>query len=83
MNAYEYLGKKVDIILDDGKEFSGYVTDIYYADDSGIGEDSIEISPLEENVLYELPVSEIKTIVVDEKFKTIDFRGHPTELYLY
>ena len=83
MDMIGYIGKKVDIVLDDGKEFSGYVTDIYHADNSGIGEDSIDISPLEEDVLYELPISGIKTIIVDVKFKTIDFMGHPTELYMY
>ncbi len=78
-----YIGKKVDIVLADGKEFSGYVTDYFDADDSSVGEASIELSPLDKEVLYELPVSEIKSITVDDNFKIIDFRGHPTELYVY
>ncbi len=75
MDMTGYLGKKVDLVCKDGREISGYVYDILDAEDSDIGVDSIEISPLESIAIIELALNDIKSVTVDKKYKTIDFRG--------
>lgn len=74
MDMIGYLGKKVDIICKDGKKYAGHVFELYDAEDSDIGCDSIEIAPIDEMHLIELPIDDIESIEVDSKYKEFDFR---------
>ena len=74
MDMTGYLGKKVDIICKDGKRFSGYVSDVSDAENSEIGCDSIEISPLEEEHMIEIAVDDIEDISIDDRYIEYDFR---------
>lgn len=69
-----YLGKKVNIICKDGAHFSGYVSDISDAEDSDIGCESIEISPVEEMHMIEIAVEDIANIMIDANYREYDFR---------
>ena len=75
MDMIGYLGKKVDLELADGKKYSGYIVDVTDAEDSDIGEDSIDLDPLDKVCAIVLPVSEIKSVVVDPKYREFDFRS--------
>ena len=54
MEMIDYLGKKVDIIYKDGTT-SGYVMEVYDQEDSDIGCDSVELSPLDKDYAIEIP----------------------------
>ena len=75
MDMIGYLGKKVDLICKDGSSYSGYVFDVTDAEDSDIGCDSIELSPLDCMHTVELPIEDIDTVTVDERYKAFDFRS--------
>lgn len=70
----KYLGKMVDLTFKDGSAYSGYVFEVYAAEDSDMGCDSIEISPLETMHTIEFAIEEIADIQVDDRFRTFDFR---------
>ena len=74
MEMIGFLGKKVDLELTDGKKYSGYIVDVTEAEDSDIGEDSIDLDPLDKLCAIVLPVSEIKSVKVDSEYKEFDFR---------
>lgn len=74
MDMIGYLGKKVNIICVGGEKFSGYVFDVLKQDESDIGEESIELDPIDRKVLIEIPIREIKDVKVDNKYKEFDFR---------
>lgn len=73
MDMTGFLGKKIDLELVDGKKYSGYVVNVSEADDSEIGEDSIDLDPLDRLCAIILPVREIKSVVVDTKYREFDF----------
>lgn len=73
MDMTGVIGKKVDIELIDGKKFSGYVMEVTDAEDSDIGEESIDLSPIGEVFAYTLPTREIKSVIVDTRYKELDF----------
>ncbi len=75
MRMIGYLGKKVDIVCKDGKQFSGYVSDVSDAEDSDIGVDSIEISLIDQMYMVEIAVDDIAKVTIDIKYKEINFRG--------
>lgn len=75
MDMIGYLGKKVDMEMTDGKKYSGYIVDVTDAEDSDIGEDSIDLDPLDKLCAIVLPSKDIKTVIVDDKYKEIDFIG--------
>ena len=68
MDMTGYLGKKVDIKCNSAT-FSGYIFDILEADDSSIGEDSIELSLIDKEAVVEIAISDIIDITVDPRFK--------------
>ena len=72
MDMTTYLGKKVDVVCNDGKCFSGYIFDIFDAEDSDIGEDCIEVSLLDREAIVVLAIDDIATITVDDNFITYD-----------
>ncbi len=74
MDMIGYLGKKVDLKLKDGKRFSGYVADVSDAEDSDIGCDSVDIFPIDEQIIRVLAVDDIDEVVVDTRYKEIDFQ---------
>ncbi len=45
------IGKKVDIIYNDDRQFSGYLWEHSFAEESDIGEESITLSPLD-TIIY-------------------------------
>lgn len=73
MDMIGYLGKKVDLVCDDGKEFSGYVFDVSEAEDSDIGCDSVDIALLDTEAVVVLPVDDVVRVTVDERYEVIDF----------
>ena len=74
MDMIGYLGKKVDMEMIDGKKYSGYIVDVTDADDSDIGEDSIDLDPIDRLCAIVLPTREIKSVLVDERYREFDFR---------
>lgn len=74
MDMIGYLGKKVDLICHDGGMYSGYVFDVLEEDASDLGKACIELDPLEQEHLIEIPIEEIKSISVDQRYKEFDFR---------
>ena len=66
------IGKKVDITYDDGSEYSGYLWEHSFAEDSDIEEESITLSPLDKNYQLELPVNGIVRLEVDPDFKSFE-----------
>lgn len=75
MDMIGYLGKKVDLVCTDGKKYSGYVYDVVDADDSDIGAECIELSPLDELFVMVIPSEEIEIITIDDRYKDFDFRS--------
>ena len=75
MDLIGCLGKKVDILCKDGQIVSGYVSDVSDAEDSDIGVESVEISPVDKTHMIEIPVDDIESVTVDERFVEIDFRA--------
>lgn len=74
MEMIGYLGKKVDINCIDGKSYSGYITEVYDQEDSSIGCDSVEISPIDKVYAIEIPAAEIIDVKIDQRYKVFDFR---------
>lgn len=75
MDMTGYLGKKVDLICKDGKEFSGYVYDLLEAEESDLGKDSVEIAPLDVMHTVLLELDDVEKVVVDTRYKEFDFRS--------
>lgn len=63
-----YLGKKVDVRAK-GQIFSGYVFEIFDAEDSDIGKDCIDVSLIDQDAIVEIAIDEIEEISIDTKFK--------------
>ncbi len=74
MEMIGYLGKKVDITCTDGAKYSGYVCEVSDAEDSDIGCDSIEFSPLDSKHAIEIPIEDILDVKVDTRYREFDFR---------
>ena len=67
MDMTGYLGKKVDVKC--GSDLiSGYLFEISEAEDSSLGEDSIEISLLDKMATVEIAIKDIDEITVDDNF---------------
>lgn len=64
------IGKKVDITYDNGEQYSGYLWEHSFAEDSDIGEESITLSPLGKTYQLELPVNGIVRLEVDPDCKS-------------
>lgn len=62
MKLWEYLGKKVNVILIDNKSFIGTVTGFDDEVDNESGENSINLNV--GNLIYDFDESEIKSIKV-------------------
>ncbi|MBR0374749.1 MAG: hypothetical protein IJH91_09520 [Mogibacterium sp.] len=75
MEMIGYLGRKVDVVLKDKQHFSGYVFDCLEAEDSDIGEDCIDLAPLDSECIIAIPIKDILTIVPDDRYRTFDFRS--------
>ena len=73
MDMLGFLGKKVDLVCNDGKQFSGYVFDVSDAEDSDIGCDSVDIALLDREAVVVLPVEDITQVTVDDSYEEIDF----------
>ena len=74
MDLIEYLGKCVYLYCTDGESYHGYVFDLSDAEDSGIGEESLDLSPLDKDYLITIPVKDIERITVDDRYIEFDFR---------
>ncbi len=74
MDITGYLGKKIDLICKDGKKYSGYVYDVLDSEDSSIGCESIELSPLDVMHTIAIPIDDIAKVTVDERYREFDFR---------
>ncbi len=74
MDMLRYLGKKVDLVCTDGEKFAGYVFDVLSAEDSEIEADSVELAPLDREVVIVIPVDEIESVRVDSEYVEFDFR---------
>ncbi len=74
MDIIGFLGKKVDLVCTDGEKYSGYVFDVLDEEESGIGVESIDLSPLDVDYLIAIPVDDIKEITVDERYRELNFR---------
>ena len=70
-----YLGKKVDLTCADGKKYSGYIFDVLDAEESGIGKECVDLSPLDVMHLIAIPIDDIAQITVDDRFREFDFRS--------
>lgn len=73
MELTGYLGKKVDVKCGD-KLFSGFLFDIIEAEDSGIGEDCIELSLIDQMAAVEIALKDITEIKADDKY--IDYTSY-------
>lgn len=69
INFNEYIGKKVDIVCDDGRCYAGYLFEHSIPEDSDIGEDSITLSPLGMNFQLEIETRAIVSIEADPNYK--------------
>ena len=75
MDMTGYLGKKIDLTCADGEKYTGYVFDLLDAEESGIGKECIDLSPLEVMHLIAIPTEDIAEVVVDDRYREFDFRN--------
>ncbi len=73
MELIKYLGKCVYLYCTDGTSYHGYVFDLLDAEDSGIGEECLDIAPLDRDYLIAIPIREIEIITVDDRYIDFDF----------
>ncbi len=74
MELIKYLGKSVYLYCKDGGSYHGYVFDVLDEEESVIGEDSIDLAPLDREYLISIPVKDIERITVDERYIEQNFR---------
>ena len=74
MELIKYLGKCVWLYCKDGVSYHGYVFDLSDAEESGIGEESLDLSPIDRGYLIAIPVRDIESITVDDRYIDFDFR---------
>ena len=65
----DYIGKKVDIVCDDGRCYAGYLFEHSLPEDSDIGEDSITLAPLGMTFELEIETRDIVSIVADSNYR--------------
>ena len=73
MELIKYLGKCVYLCCTDGTSYHGYVFDLSDAEESGIGEESLYIAPLDRDYLIVIAIRNIESINVDDRYREFDF----------
>lgn len=74
MDMTGYLGKKVDLTCKDGRKISGHVFDVLSAEESDVGEDCVDIVPLDRMNIVEIAIGDITKVKEDTFFRQYDFR---------
>lgn len=73
MDMTAYLGKKVDVITNDGCT-TGYVYDVLDSEESDIGKDCVDIALLDREAIVEIAIDDIIKVDVDESYPLYNFQ---------